>query len=174
MSNKILLLVAALLTLNVQAEELPPDNTEVINAELVQPVAQKSESELKLSHALLFLVNKPSLDELKAAKRAKTVADALDSVKGVSEGSLPTPFVQAWSIKQGELFSTALTGWAKQAGWHGLLWETSELESDLPQTFNGSFEEALTKIIEGLASQGIPIHAVMYEGNRVVRIMEKK
>ena len=82
--------------------------------------------------------------------------------------------VNKWSIRSGERFSVAMSEWCKKAGCSGLYWEAGDLESELSQTFEGSFEEAVTKAIETLANQGVPIRAVFYSGNGVVRIMEKK
>jgi len=83
------------------------------------------------------------------------------------------PPAPVWTIRQGERFSAAMTEWGKQAGWQ-VFWETGELESEMSQSFFGSFEDAATKIIEVLAGQGVPVRAVVYGGNKAIRIMEKK
>lgn len=82
--------------------------------------------------------------------------------------------VGQWTIRRGQRLSEAMTAWGRAAGWNGVFWEYQELESDLAQTFPGTFEEAITSLMETLVGQGLHIHATFHEGNRTVRIWEKK
>ena len=79
-----------------------------------------------------------------------------------------------WVIRRGERLSEAVANWAKKAGWRGVYWEATDLESEMDQSFTGEFEDVIFKLVDTLASQGVQIGARIYGGNKVVRIMEKK
>jgi len=121
---------------------------------------------------VILVADKPPPEDSSATDGITPAATINSSV--VSEASLGVPPVQTWKIRRGQRFSDAMKEWCKRASCSDVFWETGELESDMPQSFSGTFDEAVSTAIETLASQGIPIRAVFYGGNGVVRIMGKK
>lgn len=68
--------------------------------------------------------------------------------------------------------SVSLQRWAKSAGWQ-VIWEVPVKFPVLTNTrFEGSFEDAVAQVVEGLKESDTPIRAKFYEGNRVLRIIE--
>ncbi|MEW6343420.1 MAG: toxin co-regulated pilus biosynthesis Q family protein [Pseudomonadota bacterium] len=67
----------------------------------------------------------------------------------------------------------ALTRWAQQAGWQ-LIWEAPvDFSVDAPAAVTGTFDEALQSVVSALAGSNAPVQAILYRGNKVLRIVEK-
>jgi len=98
----------------------------------------------------------------------------LQGATGQKDGVTAAAPAAVWRIRRGERLSDAIDVWRKSAGWQGSYWEAPELESDMDQTFEGDFEGAIRQLVSALADQGIQIRALIYDGNKVIRIMEKK
>jgi hypothetical protein len=79
---------------------------------------------------------------------------------------------QVWAINQGSL-SNQLMGWASSAGYQ-LVWKVNrDLEMTSYSQFPGSFHEAIKNLFNGLALAGHPLRVTLYEGNRVVEVVEE-
>jgi hypothetical protein len=79
---------------------------------------------------------------------------------------------QVWAINQGSL-SSQLMGWASSAGYQ-LVWKVNrDLEMTSYSQFPGSFHEAMKNLFNGLAQAGHPLRVTLYEGNRVVEVVEE-
>lgn len=94
--------------------------------------------------------------------------------EGVQAQKNQVTTTMTWRIRRGERISDALESWRKTAGWRGAYWEAQELESEMDQSFEGDFEQAIKQLLDALADQGIQIRARIYDANRVIRIMERK
>lgn len=67
----------------------------------------------------------------------------------------------------------ALIRWAKAAGWH-LSWEMpdgEDLKFDQSASFTGDFASAVKSLAATLAQSPMPIKAILYSGNHVLRIV---
>jgi hypothetical protein len=85
----------------------------------------------------------------------------------------PAP-LQVWSIALSDrTVRGALTRWTQQAGWR-LIWEAPvDFAVDAPATLTGTFDEALQSVVGALAGTESPVQAILYRGNKVLRIVEK-
>ncbi len=85
-----------------------------------------------------------------------------------------TPTEQMWEIiVSDKTLNAAMARWAAQAGWQ-LLWELPvDYSVDARTTVRGSFEEAVNTVAKSMESAEIPMKAVFYQGNKVLRIMSK-
>ena len=81
---------------------------------------------------------------------------------------------RTWTIKAGDKISDTLSAWGREAGWQSVIWEASELVSEIEVGFTCSFEDAVTRTVQALARNGANLRVVFYGGNKVVRIMENK
>jgi len=69
--------------------------------------------------------------------------------------------------------NVTMARWAAQAGWQ-LLWELPvDYAVEAHTQVNGSFEEAVAIVARSMESAEIPMKAVFYQGNKVLRIMAK-
>ena len=64
--------------------------------------------------------------------------------------------------------------WGRDAGWQSVIWEAPEMIAEIGASFDGTFEEAVTRTMESLSRSGTQLKAVFYGGNKVVRIMEAR
>lgn len=84
------------------------------------------------------------------------------------------PPVQTWSIELSDrTVRGALTRWSQEAGWR-LIWEAPvDFAVDAPATLTGTFDDALQSVISALSGTDAPVQAILYRGNKVLRIVEK-
>lgn len=80
----------------------------------------------------------------------------------------------AWEIiPSDKTLNAALARWASLAGWQ-LLWELPvDYSVDARTTIRGSFEEAVAMVAKSMDGAEIPMKAIFYEGNRVLRIVAR-
>jgi hypothetical protein len=85
----------------------------------------------------------------------------------------PVP-VQTWHIDLSDrTVRGALTRWTQEAGWR-LIWEAPvDFAVDAPATLTGTFDDALQSVIGALSATDAPVQAILYRGNKVLRIVEK-
>lgn len=63
-----------------------------------------------------------------------------------------------------------LARWTAMAGWQ-LLWELPvDYVVEARTTLNGSFEQAVEMVVRGMENAEIPVKAIFYKGNKVLRI----
>jgi hypothetical protein len=81
---------------------------------------------------------------------------------------------QVWEMRESDgSVRSALQRWAKDAGWQ-FIWDVpTDFRVDANATIHGSLEQALGAVVDALGSAQVPIQAVLYKGNRVLRIIPK-
>lgn len=73
-------------------------------------------------------------------------------------------------LKSDKTLSETLARWSREAGWQ-LSWEAhKDFAITLEATFTGSFKDAITNVVDGLAASDAPVQAIFYK-NKVVRIV---
>jgi hypothetical protein len=95
---------------------------------------------------------------------AQTQAEAQDPAEAQTE----------WQMRPSDgSVRNALARWAKEAGWQ-FVWDVpTDFAIDATATVHGTLEEALRQVVEALAGSAVPIQAVMYKRNRVLRVIAK-
>jgi hypothetical protein len=116
-------------------------------------------------------------DELFAAA-SPTPAGGRSSSTGVpssaaGQGMAAKP-ASAWEILPSDItLNTSLMRWASAAGWQ-LIWELPvDYAVEARTSISGSFEEAVTVVARSMESAEIPMKAIFYKGNNVLRIVAK-
>lgn len=81
---------------------------------------------------------------------------------------------ETWEIiVSDKTLNAALACWASKAGWQ-LLWELPvDYAVQAKTTVHGSFEDAVGTVARSMEGAEIPMKAMFYEGNKVLRIMAK-
>lgn len=79
-----------------------------------------------------------------------------------------------WDIKaMDRTLNAALARWAYVAGWQ-LLWEVPiDYAVEADTSIGGTFEQAVETVTQSMAGAEIPLKAIFYQGNRVLRIVAK-
>ncbi|RQR49524.1 hypothetical protein DIE21_19855 [Burkholderia sp. Bp9140] len=68
---------------------------------------------------------------------------------------------------------SALARWAQAVGWQ-LVWEApGDFGIDAEASVTGTFDDALRSVVGALAHSNAPIQAILYRGNKVLRIVSK-
>jgi len=111
------------------------------------------------------------------ARTAATPAAPAPVAVPVAAPIAATPVVPpppTWRIELSDrTVRAALTRWAQQAGWQ-LIWEAPvDFSVDAPAAVTGTFDEALQSVVSALAGSNAPVQAILYRGNKVLRIVEK-
>lgn len=112
-----------------------------------------------------------SISTLSMAQTAKPLpTDGFDKVEA-DGASLALPTQAFKALTADKSFHGALTRWTTEMGWH-LSWE---LDSDYSFGYEARFDDDFMKAIDGvcanLNSSGVSARAVVYEGNKVIRIV---
>jgi len=86
----------------------------------------------------------------------------------------PPPAEPVWEITVADkTLNAALSRWAGSAGWQ-LLWELPvDYAVEARTTVPGNFDQAVRTVVHSMESAEIPMKAVFYQGNKVLRIMVK-
>lgn len=86
----------------------------------------------------------------------------------------PSEPIRSWHLSLSDhTVKTVLTRWAKEDGWQ-LVWDVPiDFGVDADATVTGTFEQALEAVVEALKKSDTPIQAVLYRGNKVLRIVAK-
>ncbi len=81
---------------------------------------------------------------------------------------------QSWEIVPSDrTLNAALARWAAQAGWQ-LVWELPvDYAVDARTKVSGSFQDAVAMVAKGMEGAEIPLKAIFYAGNKVLRIVPK-
>lgn len=134
---------------------------------------------LKATPLLALNTARPSIGSAKNAAVRQTANPAapnrLPSVAAAlatqTERAAPA---QMWDIVlTDKTFNAALARWATQAGWQ-LVWELPvDYAVEARTTIPGTFVEAVTLVTNSMATAEIPLKAIFYEGNKVLRIVAK-
>lgn len=80
----------------------------------------------------------------------------------------------AWHITPADkTLNAALARWAAAAGWQ-LVWELPvDYTVDTRTTLHGTFGGVIETVVTSMGTAEIPIKAIFYEGNKVLRILAK-
>ncbi len=113
-----------------------------------------------------------SAEAPKPAKAAKPAPAAAPTAKA-EPMKAEVPAEATWVLRpQHGTVRRALIEWAARAGWQ-VAWEASvEYPINYEATFTGTFEEAIGGVFASLSAADVALNALMYNGNRVVRIVE--
>jgi hypothetical protein len=155
-------------------------------AGLLQPVhAAGSSTLLKLDTGLkggLLQSSEDECDEDGAAMLPPV--PALKAASAQPATKLPTVMIVAqkasepeqrnWEILPSDkTLNVALARWAAVAGWQ-LVWELPvDYAVETRATVPGSFQDAVTLVTKSMDNAEIPLKAIFYEGNKVLRIVGK-
>jgi hypothetical protein len=112
----------------------------------------------------------PAASAPKAAVAPAASADGFDKV--VADGtSLLAPLKSFKALSSDRTYHDSIARWSRDTGWN-LSWE---LDSDYAFSFEADFGDDYIKAIDTLCanlnSAGVPARAVVYQGNKVVRIV---
>ncbi len=82
--------------------------------------------------------------------------------------------MKVWSTSPADkTLQNALARWSIAAGWQ-MFWELPQDYSvEAAASINGSFEDAITAVTTSLQQNDVPVSAIFFEGNRVLRIVAK-
>lgn len=112
------------------------------------------------------------------AKRASSTSSAASKAATTADAS-PAPRAAAaippmWEIVVSDkTLNAALSRWAAAAGWQ-LLWELPiDYAVEARTAVPGSFEEAVSTVTKSMETAEIPMKAIFYQGNKVLRITAK-
>lgn len=106
--------------------------------------------------------------------------DYADSKHVAAPGAAPTPTVptelpaSSWEVVPADkTLNTSLARWAAVAGWQ-LVWELPvDYAVSVRTEIRGNFVEAVGLVAKAMETAEIPMKAIFYEGNRVLRIVAK-
>lgn len=106
---------------------------------------------------------------------AEPPAAVLASAISTQAGSFVVPAAETshtWRLEVSDrTVKTALSRWAKEAGWQ-LVWEVPvDFGIDADATITGTFDDALHAVVHALDKSDTPIQAILYKGNKVLRIV---
>lgn len=79
---------------------------------------------------------------------------------------------ESWELGPADrTLNAALARWAARAGWQ-LVWELPvDYAVDSRTVVSGTFQEAVGMVAQGMAGAEIPLKAIFYAGNKVLRIV---
>jgi Toxin co-regulated pilus biosynthesis protein Q len=122
----------------------------------MMPVTQKSQSDDSV------------VDPPKSAAEGGTASSTPRTSNSTAE---PSP---NWELRTDDnTLRTALARWCAQAGWQ-LLWELHvDYSLQSGAIVPGTFQEAVTLVVRNMGNADVPIRAIFYQGNKVLRIIAK-
>jgi len=103
--------------------------------------------------------------------KAVVPVDATVGSQNGTEASEAAVRQTRWQLRRGVPVHTQLQGWASNSDWT-LTWQPRVswlVAADV--TFDGTFEEALKAVIEGLFFEGKPVRLVLWQGNRLAEVV---
>jgi hypothetical protein len=114
------------------------------------------------------------------ASRVVDGTSLLAKIDGNGKSAAATATTQAaevlpvWNILvTDKTLNAALSRWAASAGWQ-LVWElTVDYAVDTQTSIPGTFEDAVTAVVKSMDAAEMPMQAIFYKGNRVLRIVSK-
>lgn len=86
----------------------------------------------------------------------------------------PAEVSRKWELRVADrTVKNALARWAKEASWQ-LVWDVPvDFSIDADATVTGTFEEALQSAVHALDKSDTPVQAILYRGNKVLRIVAR-
>jgi len=115
-------------------------------------------------------VSMPSAWAQPASVSAGTIV-AVDATISAQDGVQANTPAARWQLRRGVPVHTQLQGWAASSDWT-LTWQPRVswlVAADV--AFEGSFEDALKAVIEGLFFEGKPVRLVLWQGNHLAEVV---
>ncbi|WP_096726110.1 toxin co-regulated pilus biosynthesis Q family protein [Paraburkholderia acidicola] len=82
--------------------------------------------------------------------------------------------LMTWDLRQSDgSVRNALARWSREAGWQFIWAVPTDFSIDAAATIQGTFEQALNSVVEALSHSEVPIQAILYKGNHVLRVTAK-
>ncbi|MFZ6774458.1 toxin co-regulated pilus biosynthesis Q family protein [Undibacterium sp. SXout7W] len=122
------------------------------------------------------LVDTVKQDTVAVAENKILAAKSIPEMR-VPEATPPTSAVMisntVWEIAVSDkTLNAAIARWTAQAGWQ-LLWELSvDYAVEARTIVPGTFEEAVETVTRSMETAEIPMKAIFYKGNKVLRIVQ--
>jgi len=92
-------------------------------------------------------------------------------VESANGASLVAPLKEYKALSSDKSFHGVLSRWSIEAGWH-LSWELdSEYTFSFEAAFGNDFIKAVDAVCANLATTGVSAKALVYENNKVIRIV---
>lgn len=123
---------------------------------------------------LLAALQRPKNGKAGITAAAGSVPPTPVAGAAASSAAAPGAASATWSIKAlDRTLNAALQRWAYSAGWQ-LLWEAPiDYAVEADTNISGSFEQAVETVTQSMSTAEIPLKAIFYQGNRVLRIVAK-
>lgn len=92
--------------------------------------------------------------------------------------AVPPPVPNVWKLEAGRPIHQQLIDWGARAGWIVEWHVTKDGHAKkswiVPSTavFNGTFDQAISRVVDDLYNQGKPIYLKLWEGNHLAEILE--
>jgi hypothetical protein len=139
------------------------------------PLATKPSMNLKLDTGLrgTSLAEAEEDCEDDVASAANTTGSQWKPATVIAQADTPKT-AQTWEIvPTDKTLNAALARWARSAGWQ-LVWELPvDYSVEARTTVPGTFEEAVGLVAKSMDTAEIPMKAIFYAGNKVLRIVAK-
>lgn len=122
--------------------------------------------------------NKPSSRRTKVPAKAASAAPdpvGVAALTGPADAAAPAGATgTSWDIVMSDkTLNGAMARWAAAAGWQ-LSWELPvDYAVQARTSVPGSFDEAVTQVVNSMEGAEIPMQAIFYKGNKVLRILAK-
>lgn len=128
------------------------------------------------SEAMAAVASHDSADSMGRAVQAAASDQAGGATTSTSARAPKKAVRYIWRINHGDTISDAFRAWARQSRNWQVAWEAPELVAQASVDVEGSFEDAVSKVIEALNRNDANLLARFYvdAGNGVLRVMERK
>jgi hypothetical protein len=162
----------------------PDECDETVTAEsplitaMVAPESAARPEQPSAATAKPTIVAAARADQVKSSAPRPTVAAAAPQPQAAPVPQSParndSAAAMQWEIAlTDKTLNAALARWAAVAGWQ-LLWELPvDYAVDAHTTISGSFADAVTAVTRSMETAEIPMKAIFYQGNKVLRIVAK-
>ncbi|MBZ0290684.1 MAG: toxin co-regulated pilus biosynthesis Q family protein [Anaerolineae bacterium] len=84
----------------------------------------------------------------------------------------PQQRTEKWKVRSGDKISEVVRKWAAESGWQ-VDWSVPDMVAEAEVSLAGSFEEAVTDLINALNKNGAGMRPVFYDGNKMLRVTER-
>lgn len=110
---------------------------------------------------------------LSKSEVVRTPASVKEASAPAIKPVVPKPILERWEIAASDgTLRRALGKWAVRSGWQ-LVWDASvDVPVTANATFTGNFNTVVTQLFRSLSAADVNLSAVLYSGNRVLRVTE--
>ncbi|WP_319001247.1 toxin co-regulated pilus biosynthesis Q family protein [Burkholderia sp. AU32262] len=119
-------------------------------------------------------IEPPLLAAMQPASGPDTPAPSWAPVATPAFAPAAAPERTEWQMRLSDgSVRNALARWASEAGWQ-FIWDVpTDFQVDATATIHGTLAEALRQVTNALAGAQVPIQVVLYQRNRVMRVVPK-